>query len=98
MTLEDRLVFDLPCWKRISSSVKDLLIKLLAKDPCERITLDQAIAHPWFQNSRMKFGAGSATERGCGDQDASKQMPLKKSMPLNKESSFIQKVTSSAAN
>ena len=86
MTLEDRLVFDLPCWKRIGNSVKDLLSKLLAKDPRERVSLDQAMAHPWFQNSRNKF-RGGATER-AGDSE-SKQLPLKKSMPLTKESSFI---------
>lgn len=29
MTLEDKLMFDLPCWDKISDTVKDLITKLL---------------------------------------------------------------------
>lgn len=29
MTLEEKLVFDLPCWNNISDSAKDLISKLL---------------------------------------------------------------------
>lgn len=32
MTLEEKLVFDLPCWNNISDSAKDLISKLLTKD------------------------------------------------------------------
>ena len=89
MTMEDRLLFDLPCWKRIGPYAKDLLEKLLVKDPRERISMEQAMAHPWFQNSRQKFKPN--------DTESSKQLPLK-SLPLNpRESSFIQKVSSSVA-
>jgi len=33
MTLEQKLVFDLPCWDNLSSSVKELITALLQKDP-----------------------------------------------------------------
>ena len=40
MTLDDKLVFDLPCWNTVSASAKDLVTRLLLKDPKQRITLD----------------------------------------------------------
>ena len=33
MTLEDKLEFDLPCWKNVSDTCKDLIKQLLTKDP-----------------------------------------------------------------
>lgn len=33
MTLDDKLVFDLSCWDDVSASAKDLVKKLLIKDP-----------------------------------------------------------------
>jgi serine/threonine protein kinase len=32
MTLEEKLVFDLPCWTKISENAKDLITMLLQKD------------------------------------------------------------------
>jgi len=32
MTIEDKLVFDLPCWNRISETAKELITNLLVKD------------------------------------------------------------------
>lgn len=48
MTLEDKLVFDLPCWDNITNSAKDLIKRLLMKDPRQRISLDDAMNHEWF--------------------------------------------------
>ena len=48
MTLHDKLVFDLPCWDNVSASAKDLIKKLLTKDQKQRISLEQAMNHPWF--------------------------------------------------
>ncbi len=35
-------------WKLISSEAKDLIKKLLDIEPEDRITLDEALTHPWF--------------------------------------------------
>lgn len=49
MTLEDKLVFDLPCWNNLSPHVKDLITLLLNKDPYKRVSLENALIHKWFQ-------------------------------------------------
>ncbi|CAD8065720.1 unnamed protein product [Paramecium sonneborni] len=37
-------------WQKISETAKDLITKLLNKDPDERISLDEALNHPWIKN------------------------------------------------
>jgi serine/threonine protein kinase len=36
------------CWDIISDECKELLMKMLIKDPKERITIDNALLHPFF--------------------------------------------------
>lgn len=55
MTKEDKLLFDLPCWDNISNSAKDLISKMLIKDPLKRYSLDRAIDHPWFNSVRHLY-------------------------------------------
>jgi len=38
-------------WKKISIDAKDLCIKMLKKDPKERISSWEAQNHPWFKTS-----------------------------------------------
>lgn len=38
-------------WKEISESAKDLVTRLLCLDPNERITVKEALAHPWIRVS-----------------------------------------------
>ena len=40
---------DSPIWSKISHQTKDLIQKLLLKDPKERLTIDQALKHPAFE-------------------------------------------------
>lgn len=35
-------------WSTISFEARDLVMKLLKKDPSERISASQALLHPWF--------------------------------------------------
>lgn len=37
-------------WTRVSPSAKDLIKKLLEKNPKKRLTAAQALQHPWFEN------------------------------------------------
>ena len=50
MTLESKLEFDLACWDKVSETCKDLLKKLLMKDPKARITLEDVLNHKWFED------------------------------------------------
>eukprot|EP01022_Parablepharisma_sp_SALTPOND_P019739 TRINITY_DN3411_c0_g1_i1.p1 TRINITY_DN3411_c0_g1~~TRINITY_DN3411_c0_g1_i1.p1 ORF type:complete len:545 (-),score=58.97 TRINITY_DN3411_c0_g1_i1:101-1735(-) len=43
-----------PAWKRVSSDIKNLLLKMLAKSPENRITASQARVHPWVINAFKK--------------------------------------------
>jgi serine/threonine protein kinase len=89
MTLDDKLVFDLPCWDEVSSQAKDLVHKLLIKDPRQRITLDDAMKHPWFNQARNKY----ETQNQASPSQQSKSMPLQQ-----KKSSFASKAAYNAQN
>lgn len=57
MTMEDTLKFDLSVWDRVTSSCKSLITDLLKKNPSQRITLEEAILHPWFDSVRRKYSS-----------------------------------------
>ena len=42
--------FRSPVWKTISNEAKDLIKKLIVKDPSKRLTIHQALQHPWVNN------------------------------------------------
>lgn len=43
--------FRLPPFPELSDELKDLLNKIMVKDPNERITVDGIMRHPWFQTN-----------------------------------------------
>ena len=55
MTMEEPLVFVEDVWRTTSSSCRDLLKKFLIKDQHSRITLDDALQHPFFDSVRDRF-------------------------------------------
>ncbi|KNE55902.1 CAMK/RAD53 protein kinase [Allomyces macrogynus ATCC 38327] len=62
MIKEDELAFLEPApntdiWEGISGSCKDLIRRLLAKDPARRLTIAQALAHPWIASDRALLDA-----------------------------------------
>lgn len=48
---EDQLQFSQPIWEMVSESLKDLIEKMLVKDPAKRITAEEAINHAWFKQT-----------------------------------------------
>ncbi len=38
-------------WSEVSDDAKDLIRKLLVLDPKVRLTVDQALVHPWIQQN-----------------------------------------------
>ena len=57
--------FDLPCWKGHSNLCKDLLNKLLNKDPKIRITLDSALNHAWFKDVDFNDKTGMINKKNA---------------------------------
>ncbi|GAB9474539.1 Camk protein kinase [Globisporangium polare] len=41
------VTFDFAAWTNVSAEAKDLISKLLLKDPSQRLTADQLLLHPW---------------------------------------------------
>lgn len=37
-------------WKTISPEAKDLITRLIVRDPVKRYTIHQALKHPWIEN------------------------------------------------
>ncbi|CAB9504636.1 MAP kinase-activated protein kinase 2 (Fragment) [Seminavis robusta] len=54
--------FEEPEWKRVSSSAKDLIQKLLNLEPNARLTAEQALKHGWF--SSLYRGLSSISYHG----------------------------------
>jgi calcium/calmodulin-dependent protein kinase I len=54
--LDDQIVecdytFDKPAWASVSDSAKDLVTKMLTKEPTTRLTAKQLLQHGWFSKS-----------------------------------------------
>ena len=49
--LRGRFTFQRRQWRGVSETAKDLVRRLLTVDPALRITVEQALAHPWLQVS-----------------------------------------------
>lgn len=47
--MEGKYTFGSPEWADISEPPKDLIRRLLVVDPLKRITIDDALNHPFFQ-------------------------------------------------
>ena len=55
MTCEDDVIFDPPTWKNYSPESKDLITRLLIKNPDKRITLPEVIDHLWFKKVKQNI-------------------------------------------
>ena len=47
--LQQKLEFDPEDWDIISDEAKDLISKMLVKEPTKRITVIDCLNHPWFE-------------------------------------------------
>ena len=48
--LSASISFDTPLWRATSSEAKDLISRLVVVDPSQRLTVEQALQHPWIVN------------------------------------------------
>ncbi len=48
------LAFDQPAWKHVSAQARDFLSRLLAKEPSQRLSLAEALRHPWLAEADLE--------------------------------------------
>lgn len=48
--MNEEIDYESKQWTNITSEGKELISKLLVKDPKKRMTAEQAIKHPWILN------------------------------------------------
>jgi serine/threonine protein kinase len=58
-------------WGDISAEAKDFISKLIKKNPAERLTAQQAVAHPWFDG--LSHLRDLYKESGNGKKQATKK-------------------------
>lgn len=44
-------------WDKISEKAKDLVSKMMQKDPKDRITAEEALQHPWFNQDEAEINS-----------------------------------------
>ena len=49
-TIHEKLSFTQPIWEKKSIEAKDFVNRLLNKDPKKRMSVKEALVHPWIQN------------------------------------------------
>lgn len=49
--LKSKLEFDAEDWDEVSREAKELISKMLEKDPSKRISVIETLNHPWFKHS-----------------------------------------------
>ncbi|MEQ2176484.1 hypothetical protein GOODEAATRI_028432, partial [Goodea atripinnis] len=42
-------------WRRVSNQAKDVVRKLLVVDPTQRMSVDEALQHPWLQVGELQM-------------------------------------------
>jgi serine/threonine protein kinase len=60
--LRQEITFNSKHWAVISPKAKDLIAKMLCKDPSKRYSMEEVISHPWFDVLNNKEGAVGTTQ------------------------------------
>lgn len=80
MTLENKLEFDLPCWGQISDGCKDMITRLLIKDPMHRISLEEVLKHKWFNGIDLNKDTGMVQNKNASQKFKDKKLNLSLNM------------------
>jgi serine/threonine protein kinase len=62
--------FHMPEWSSVPRDARDLVAKLLQRDPAKRLTPQQALQHPWLarhssSNVAVTCSDSSSSNEGC---------------------------------
>nr|XP_041566865.1 calcium/calmodulin-dependent protein kinase type IV-like isoform X1 [Taeniopygia guttata] len=71
-----------PWWDEVSPNAKDLVRKLIVLDPQKRLTVQQALEHPWVTGKAAKFAHMDSTQRKLQEFNARRKLKLPDPLPL----------------
>ncbi|XP_062412385.1 calcium/calmodulin-dependent protein kinase type IV [Sardina pilchardus] len=63
-----------PWWDEVSLNAKDLVGKLIVQDPHKRLTVEQALQHPWVQGKAARFSHMDTTQRKLQEFNARRKL------------------------
>ncbi|XP_019393823.1 PREDICTED: calcium/calmodulin-dependent protein kinase type IV-like isoform X1 [Crocodylus porosus] len=63
-----------PWWDEVSLNAKDLVRKLIVLDPQKRLTVQQALEHPWVTGKAAKFAHMDSTQRKLQEFNARRKL------------------------
>ncbi|XP_038019396.1 calcium/calmodulin-dependent protein kinase type IV-like, partial [Motacilla alba alba] len=63
-----------PWWDEVSPNAKDLVRKLIVLDPRKRLTVQQALQHPWVTGKAAKFAHMDSTQRKLQEFNARRKL------------------------
>ncbi|KAL2090157.1 hypothetical protein ACEWY4_014845 [Coilia grayii] len=63
-----------PWWDEVSLNAKDLVSKLIVQDPHKRLTVDQALQHPWVLGKAARFSHMDTTQRKLQEFNARRKL------------------------
>jgi serine/threonine protein kinase len=73
--------FDDKHWEPLSPQARDLVSKLVAINPAERLTAQQALAHPWFNMDHSEAAVLSTAQENMAKYNAANRFNLEKIKP-----------------
>ncbi|KAI9916822.1 hypothetical protein PsorP6_016927 [Peronosclerospora sorghi] len=68
--------FNFRAWDNVSSDAKDVVSKLLAKDPALRLTADETLNHPWMNANAKRTDAAAANVHRPSPLPAGQPIPM----------------------
>ncbi|KAG8126969.1 hypothetical protein E2320_022095 [Naja naja] len=63
-----------PWWDEVSLNAKDLVQKLIVLDPQKRLTVHQALEHPWVTGKAAKFAHMDSTQKKLQEFNARRKL------------------------
>ncbi|NWU71621.1 KCC4 kinase, partial [Pterocles burchelli] len=63
-----------PWWDEVSLNAKDLVRKLIVLDPQKRLTVSQALEHPWVTGKAAKFAHMDSTQKKLQEFNARRKL------------------------
>ncbi|MGH0156078.1 UNVERIFIED_CONTAM: hypothetical protein FKN15_030831 [Acipenser sinensis] len=65
-----------PWWDEVSLNAKDLVCKLIVLDPQRRLSVQQALQHPWVSGKAARFSHMDTTQRKLQEFNARRKLKL----------------------